>query len=294
MIYITTLSDLKRDLSKSIIIAVPQSHIWELYYHNGDYIKNLSEEYIEEKTSYYCLLSALKQAKKHPQIAEVQDIYGSFENFSAYRVEKKPGDSLFQVDPQTLFSKYPTIACQFQDIFAYAEREKIVFTDLFTQGNVLYAKNTDQISLIDVDSFQVGPNEPPFFHGDFAESIWNGLFDTEKYHAEKGYKPELNIFFFYELFFRIFFHQSLLKLRFQYLPNRFLLSTETYWSMVFEKRLCQFLKDLGFSKRTNLFSRIIDLTRDTPNSISAQDFQKMEACYQLEEKFLSGRLVRKK
>lgn len=305
---------LKFDKSKSLKIKGDFFSIWEVYFFENTYLKDLNFFDINIRRDYFNIIHAIHSNIKHPSIPTIKETYGADDQFLAYRCSAMYGQPLNEFSKAELLQYFPSIISSLKTILKYAEKECLVFLDLFTNGNVLFDSKTKKTSIIDIDSFQVGQYLPPFYHQDLLNSSWDKLlFRTEKYKMNDVYTPDINYFLIYELFFRLFFKQSLLSLPFGHsemcqLSDDFSdgrdLYTRIEMSMhngIFsrkiqgscEKSLVAFLERLGFDKKENIFGRILDLSRNTSNSISTEDFQAIFEKYVILNRNNQIKLVRK-
>lgn len=181
------------------------------------------------------------------------------------------------------------IAKQFCEILKLSKQSDIVLKDINTKGNMLYNPRTKQIKIIDIDGLQTKHYSDNLIHEHILYSDWfYTILDHPKYSLGENFTHEMNIFLFYELFFKIVFRKSLLRIPSNHLGYYFSKkyiqekSFIKYARTKQENNLKTFLNYLNFPKQDQLYSKIIDLIHDSPNDLSYEDFEFLANHYKLD------------
>ncbi len=262
---------------------------WKTYYYKNTYIKILIKP---NKLDYSLLLHELRKEPLFQEYCcQILDIHKENENFFAYQITKEKGISIEKSlkKSQDPLYDFLVIAKQFCEILKLSKQSDIVLKDINTKGNMLYNPRTKQIKIIDIDGLQTKHYSDNLIHEHILYSDWfYTILDHPKYSLGENFTHEMNIFLFYELFFKIVFRKSLLRIPSNHLGYYFSKkyiqekSFIKYARTKQENNLKTFLNYLNFPKQDQLYSKIIDLIHDSPNDLSYEDFEFLANHYKLD------------
>lgn len=257
-----------------------EGRLWNIYLYQNHYIKmlkNIDEMDSLMREQMQVLLEALQKPKyEHPQIAKIEEIYYDKQNkLIGYRPETKQGKNLYEdlQKSEKPLDEFYKIAKSLLILLKFAQKNKIVYSDMMTEGNLLYERNTGTVNVIDVDGIKIPKSLffiAPMDLDPFLVHEKNR--HNRKYINDEGLQNEFNILSFYEIMFRGLFNESLLMI-YSY-PKIFPLK-----DILQEK-----LDELGFDSKTDLYERMLDLVdENTSNTVSLYDFEYLMTHYRYDE-----------
>lgn len=243
--------------------------VWYIYYdkNSDSYFKVLKKINPDSIKTYQSILLSLKEKAEHMKsIPKILNIF-SFDDFFAYQMEKRSGIPLheymiYQSSPLETFYQISKILIP---IIQEANEYNMVLKDFITYGNILYDRNKNQISIIDLDSIQINNKTDHSVKSNiYYSSIYQPLLKSTKYKIEstKFWKPSFNIFLFYELFLNLIFGETF------FFPQTLTQELPILFREILER--------CGIPESNPVYHKILDLADPfVLNTLDLNDFKKL-------------------
>lgn len=249
--------------------------IWDTFYSGNSYIKLLNEKFTRDYSYVKFLqtlnLLSLKQYQMD-SIPKILDIYLDLNVLIGYRMEEKKGIPALKYlqNSQNPLREFFILAKPLLKIITEGNLKDIVFKDMPFNDNILYNIKTQEVFLIDIDSFQVDSISDGYTHKKLLNFIKTEKIENynKKYIKAQVFSTELNYLLFYDFFLQSLFYQSLFN-----------------WNkkQSFETFLKELLIEINLPKKSNLYSRIMDLANpDYPNTFAIEDFENLQENHQID------------